>query len=150
MEKIQNAQTRGYAFEKYLYGLFKSFSLQPNASYRTDFDQIDGSFVFNNHTVLIEAKYRKNPIPKDDLISFSKKIESKSHYVRGLFITYSSVDDNAIEYFKDRGARFVVLTVSELFIMCQEEKYLIDLLESKFRLLDEKGSIYCTPVDNIV
>ena len=92
--------------------------------------------------MLIEAKYRNSPIPKDDLILFSRKIELKSHFARGLFITYSLIDNKAIDYFTDRSSRFVVLTVEELFIMCQNKISLINLLQNKFRFLDEKGLIY--------
>jgi len=140
--KITNSQTRGYAFEKYLNELFNSFGLDPHASYRTEYDQIDGSFVLDGNTVLIEAKYRNNPIPKDDLILFTQKIVLKSHFSKGLLITYSFVDNKAIDYFTDRSSRFVVLTVEELFIMCQNKLSLVNVLQNKFRLLDERGLIY--------
>jgi hypothetical protein len=142
LDKIPNAQSRGFSFEKYLNGLFNAFGLDPHASYRTDYDQIDGSFILNGNTILIEAKYRKNPIPKDDLILFTNKIEQKSHYARGLFITYSLVDNKAIDYFTDRSSRFVVLTVEELYLMCQNKNSLINILMEKFRHLDERGLIY--------
>jgi hypothetical protein len=142
LEKILNPQARGYAFEKYLNELFKAFRLNPHTSYRTEYDQIDGSFILDGNTILIEAKYKANPISKDDLILFSKKIELKSHYARGLFITYSLVDIKALEYFTDRSSRFVVLTIEELFIMCQNRIILQKVIQNKFRSLDERGLIY--------
>ena len=142
LEKAPNAQLRGYAFEKYLNELFNAFGLDPHASYKTVYDQIDGSFILNGNTILIEAKYKKNLIPKDDLILFTNKIEQKSHYARGLFITYTLVDNQAIKYFTDRSSRFVVLTVEELYIMCQNKNSLINILMDKFRHLDERGIIY--------
>ena len=92
IDKIQDKQKRGYAFEKYLNILFKTFNLDPHASYKTEYDQIDGSFILNGNTILIEAKYRTNSIPKDDLILFSNKVEHKSHFTKGLFITFSEVE----------------------------------------------------------
>lgn len=142
IENISSPQAKGYAFEKYLNNLFQAFNLDPHASYRTEYDQIDGSFVLDGITVLVEAKYRTNAIPKDDLILFSNKIESKSHFPKGLFITYSPVDEKAIEYYTDKSARIIILTVEELFIMCQNKYPLPKLLQSKFRTLDEKGIIY--------
>lgn len=115
LEKITIPQTRGYEFEKYLNKLFNSFGLDPRASYRTQFDQIDGSFILENNTILVEAKYKSKLIPKDELILFSNKIEQKSHFTRGIFITFSTVDKNAIDYFNDRSSRFIVLTVEELY-----------------------------------
>jgi hypothetical protein len=142
LEKILNPQTRGFEFEKYLNKLFNAFGLEPHAAYRTEYDQIDGSFVLDGNTVLIEAKYRKNLIPKDDLILFSKKIELKSHFAKGLVISYSLIEEKTVDYFTDRSSRFIVLTVDELFIMCHNKISLLNVLQSKFRFLDEKGLVY--------
>lgn len=142
IENNHSPQSKGYAFEKYLNKLFEAFNLAPHASYRTEYDQIDGSFILDGNTILVEAKYKSNSIPKDDLILFSNKIQSKSHFPKGLFITYSPVDAKAIEYFTDRSARIVVLTVEELFIMCQNKYPLPKVLQRKFRILDEQGIIY--------
>lgn len=142
IEKISSTQAKGYAFEKYLTNLFHAFNLDPHASYRTEYDQIDGSFVLDGNTVLIEAKYRANAIPKDDLILFSNKIVSKSPFSKGLFVTYSSVDTKAIEYFTGKSARIVILTVEELFLLCQNKLSLLKVLQAKFRALDEHGVIY--------
>jgi hypothetical protein len=142
IENIPSPQAKGYAFEKYLNSLFKAFGLDPHASYRTEYDQIDGSFILDGNTILIEAKYRANAIPKDDLILFSNKIGSKSHFSKGLFITYSRVDEKAIEYFTDSSSRLVILTVEELFIMCQNNIPLQNVLLGKYRSLDERGLIF--------
>ena len=142
IEKISSPQAKGYEFEKYLNSLFEAFKLEPNASYRTEHDQIDGSFTFEGNTVLIEAKYKSKEITKDDLILFENKLKSKSHFTKGLFITYSRVSSKALVYFKDSGSRIVVLTVEEIFLMCQNKISLIKVLQSKFRQLDERGLIF--------
>lgn len=142
IEKIDSQQAKGYEFEKYLNNLFEAFNLKPNASYRTEHDQIDGSFTFEGNTVLIEAKYKSKEIPKDDLILFENKLKSKSHFTKGLFITYSRVSSKALDYFRDSGSRIVVLTVEEIFLMCQNKISLIKVLQSKFRQLDERGLIF--------
>ena len=116
--------------------------MEPHASYRTEYDQIDGSFVLDGYTVLIEAKYRTKQIPKDDLILFSKKLELKSHFANGLLISYSLIEEKTLDYFTDRSSRFIVLTVEEIYLMCQNKMSLQHLLQSKFRLLDERGIIY--------
>lgn len=142
IEKLSSSQAKGYAFEKYLNSLFNTFDLNPNASYRTEHEQIDGSFKFEGNTILIEAKYKSKEISKDDLILFENKIKHKSHFTKGLFITYSSVTSKALDYFQDSGSRIVVLTVEEIFLMCQNNISLISLLQSKYRFLDERGMIY--------
>jgi len=142
VEQISSAQRRGYEFESFLYTLFKTFDLEPNVSYRTEHDQIDGSFVYEGNTVLIEAKYRAKEISKDDLILFKTKVESKSHFSRALFITNSKVSDKALEFFKDSSSRIVVLTVEEIFIMCERQISLEKILKDKYRVLDERGEIF--------
>lgn len=142
IENIPNPQAKGYAFERYLNTLFRAFNLEPHASYRTEYDQIDGSFILDGNTILVEAKYRSNVIPKDDLILFTQKIESKSHFPKGLFITYSQLGNNVIEYFKNKSARIIILTVEELFMMCKDKYPLPKLLQAKFRVLDERGLIF--------
>ena len=142
IEKCDTQQAKGYAFEKYINTLFNEFNLEPRASYRTDFDQIDGSFTLNGSTILVEAKYKRNEIPKNDLILFSQKIETKSPFAKGLFISYSPIEEKAIEYYSNRSARITILTVAELFIMCEHNYPLPTVLQKKFRTLDETGCIF--------
>ncbi|MGC6432500.1 MAG: restriction endonuclease [Jejuia sp.] len=142
IESLPTSQAKGFGFEKYLNKLFQAFNLKPNASYRTEHDQIDGSFVFDGNTILVEAKYKSKEIIKDDLILFENKIKAKSHFSKGLFITYSKISQKALEYFTDSGSRIVVLTVEEIFLLCQNKISLDKVIQSKYRLLDERGLIF--------
>lgn len=142
LDAIIDTQKRGYEFEKYLNNLFKIFDLDPHASYRTTTDQIDGSFILNGNTVLLEAKYRMASPSKDDLILFENKVKRKSSFVRGLFVSLSDFDENVINYFKDRSSRIIALSVPEIYLICNEEKDLKEVLMRKFRYLDEHGIIY--------
>lgn len=143
IEKESTQQLKGYAFEHFLVYLFGLFRMEPHASYKTETDQIDGSFVLGESTVLIEAKYRKKAIHKDDLILFQDKLEHKSTFARGLFISYSEVDNNAISYFSNHGSRITILYTQEIFQMCQSKADLRKILKAKFRYLDETGCIWC-------
>lgn len=142
VDVIKNPQKRGYAFEEYLKNLFDEFSLDAHASYRTDTDQIDGSFLLNGSTVLLEAKYRTSDLSKNDLILFENKITRKSAFARGLFVSLSDFDETVVNYFKDRSARFIALSVSEIYLMCEREYDFRTVLTKKFRYLDEYGIIY--------
>ena len=142
LDAIKNAQRRGYEFEKYLNRLFGVFGLDPHASYRTDTDQIDGSFILNGNTVLLEAKYRIASLSKNDLILFENKVARKSSFARGLFVSLSDFDENVVNYFKDRSSRIIAVSVPEIYMMCSEEKDLREVLTRKFRYLDEYGVIY--------
>lgn len=142
LDAIKDAQRRGYDFEKYLNKLFGVFGLDPHASYRTDTDQIDGSFILNGNTVLLEAKYRVASLSKNDLILFENKVTRKSSFARGLFVSLSDFDESVIDYFKDRSSRIIAFSVPELYLMCSKEMDLKEVLARKFRYLDEYGIIY--------
>lgn len=142
IDQLPSKQKKGYAFEKFINKLFTTFGLDPRASYRTEHDQIDGSFILDGHTVLVEAKYKEKIIPKDDLIIFCAKLSSKSHFSKGLFITYTNVDENAINNYNNSSSRFIIMTVEELYLICKNQTSLIDVLRKKFRALDEEGIIF--------
>lgn len=142
LHQITSKQARGFAFEKFINKIFFQFGLDPRASYRGEHDQIDGSFKLDGHTVLIEAKYREKIIPKTDLVLFSNKFSIKSHFTKGLFLTYSEVDKNAILEYNNHSSRFIIMTVAELYCMCEYHIPLDDILRKKFRVLDEEGLVF--------
>ena len=142
IEKLDNQQDKGYAFERYLIDLFNAFSLEPRASYRTEYNQIDGSIILNGSTVLIEAKYKETPINKDPFILFSEKIANKSPFTKGIFITLTRPSDKTLEYFNDKTSRFIIFTVEELYILCDQNRSLEEILKKKFRLLEETGRVF--------
>ena len=146
IENEATPQKKGYAFEKFLVWLFELFNLEPRAAYKTESDQIDGSFQLGDFTVLMEAKYQKKVKNKDDLILFNDKLEHKSTSAKGLFISYSQVSDNALSYFSNHGARMTILYTHEIFQMCLFQADLKKILKAKFRHLDETGCIWY-PVD---
>lgn len=146
IENEATSQKKGYAFEKFLVWLFNLFNLEPRTAYKTDSDQIDGSFQLGDFTVLMEAKYQKKVKNKDDLILFNDKLEHKSTSAKGLFISYSQVSDNALSYFSNHGARMTILYTHEIFQMCLYQADLKKILKAKFRHLDETGCIWY-PVD---
>lgn len=143
IEKEPTQQQKGYAFEIYLKHLFEAFNLEVKASYRTGNDQIDGSFILNGNTVLIEAKYRTVEISKDDLLLlFSHKIESKSPFTKGVFMTLSMPSGKTIDYFYDKSSRLILFTVEEIYILLENKNSLVDILTKKFRHLEETGNIF--------
>ena len=91
---------------------------------------------------MVEAKYRKSRIPKDDLVIFTNKIASKSHFPKGLFVTLTPLDDIVLNYFIDKSARVIVLTVEEIYLLCYDKLSLPQVLRAKFRVLDEQGLIF--------
>lgn len=139
----KSPQQKGYAFEKFLNQLFQDLSLSPKASYRTESDQIDGSFLLDGNTILLEAKYRSSSPSKNDLILFSEKIANKSQFARGLFICQAKIPCQINDYYKDReGTRIIAMTVEELYLILSENADIVDIIRRKFRYLDEMGIVF--------
>jgi hypothetical protein len=59
---------RGYAFEEFLNKVFNAFGLCPRAAFRLTGEQIDGSFVLDSDTYLLEAKWENKPTAQPDLL----------------------------------------------------------------------------------
>lgn len=136
-------QQKGYAFEKFLNQLFRDLSLNPRTSYRTDTDQIDGSFVLDGNTVLVEAKYQGPSPSKNDFILFSNKIATKSQFAKGLFICQAKIPKTIIDYFKlTVGKQIVAMTVEELYMILSDNQDLVNVIKMKFRYLDETGLVF--------
>jgi len=141
LTSIENNQKRGFAFEKYLFELFKQNGFEPRSSFKITGEQIDGSFILNKEIYLLEAKWTKSPIDKGELVIFNEKVSSKSGFTRGLFISYSGYSNEAIETFANgRTVNIILMTVQELAILLQRKLDFKDILWRKIRFLAEEGS----------
>jgi hypothetical protein len=88
-------QVAGLKFEKVLNQLFEVNGLAPRQSFRVVGEQIDGSFDLDQETYLVEAKWQKEPVFEADLLVFRGKIEGKSAFTRGLFVSLNGISDGA-------------------------------------------------------
>jgi len=136
-------QERGYAFERYLYDLFKNSGLEPRQSFKLTGEQIDGSFVLRNAVYLLEAKWTEKEVGKSDLVAFNEKVRSKTNSTRGLFISYSDYSREAIDTFSQgRTSSIILMTVQEIAIMLGRKMLFNDVLWQKQRSLNEEGKFY--------
>lgn len=136
-------QNKGFKFEKLLKELFEFEGLEPRGSFKIVGEQIDGSFILNGHTYLLEAKWTSSKISKSDLVVFNEKVSSKSAYTRGLFISYSGYTDEALQTFAiGRTVRIILLSVDELAIAFERNIKIKDLISTKMRFLAEEGDFY--------
>lgn len=67
-------QRRGILFENYLRRLFQAHGFDAKGGFRIIGEQIDGSFVFQNHTYLLEAKWHQHPADAAMLRAFWGKL----------------------------------------------------------------------------
>lgn len=134
---------RGFAFEKFLNDLFDVHKLAPRGSFRLTGEQIDGSFEINSDTYLLEAKWQSKQTSQDDLLVFRGKVESKSTWTRGLFISDSGfTEDGLIAFSKGKATNIVGMTGQDLFFVLSGEISLQEAILLKVRRAAETGEFY--------
>ena len=131
-------QARGYAFETLLRELFNVFGLQAREPFRLKGEQIDGSFVLQGETYLVEAKWQDAPTGVADLHTFHGKLEQKAAWTRGLFVSNSGFTEDGLAAF-GRGKRVVCMDGLDLFDTLSRELPLNHVLERKVRRAAETG-----------
>ena len=67
-------QKRGYEFEGFLNALFELWDLDPRASCRTEYEQIDGAFTFRTDDYILEARWSAKQLGHEELGSFKVKV----------------------------------------------------------------------------
>jgi hypothetical protein len=134
-------QPRGYEFEKFLTKLFNSFGLNARGSFRLVGEQIDGSFVLNGQTYLIEAKWQNKPTAVGDLHGFHGKIGEKAAWTRGLFISYIGFSEDGLMAF-GRSKNIICMDGFDLSETLRRELPLDAVLEQKVRRAAETGQAF--------
>lgn len=129
---------RGYAFETLLRDLFNVFGLEAREPFRLKGEQIDGSFVLQGETYLVEAKWQNDKIGVADLHTFHGKLEQKAAWTRGLFVSNSGFTDEGLEAF-GRGKRVICMDGLDLFDTLSRELPLNHVLDRKVRRAAETG-----------
>lgn len=131
-------QARGYAFESLLGDLFNVFGLEAREPFRLRGEQIDGSFLLQGETYLVEAKWQDAQTGVADLHTFHGKLEQKAAWTRGLFVSNSGFTEDGLIAF-GRGKRVVCMDGLDLFETLSRELPLNHVLERKVRRAAETG-----------
>jgi len=136
-------QERGFAFERFLNDLFRVYNLDPHSSFRIVGEQIDGSFQLGNDVYLVEAKWRDKQTDQSDLLIFREKVESKSSWGRGLFISYNGfTSDGLTAYARGRATNTIGMDNQDLFYILNGEMSLVDAITKKARRAAETGEFF--------
>lgn len=137
------ARQRGYAFEKFLTDLFEAYSLAPRSSFRLAGEQIDGSFQINSDTYLLEAKWQQKQTPQSDLLIFREKVENKSTWSRGLFVSYSGFSSEGITAFaRGRATNIIGMTGQDLYFILEDKISFVEAILQKVRKAAETGDFF--------
>ena len=131
---------RGYQFEKFLKKLFDAFGLEAESPFRLIGEQIDGSFVLDGQTYLVEAKWHNELTGAGDLHSFHGKLDQRAHWSRGLFVSYSGFTEQGLVAF-GRARKVICMDGRDLSESFQRRIPLPDVLRRKARRAVEHGVV---------
>lgn len=135
-------QEAGFLFERILNRMFALHGLAPREPFRVVGEQIDGSFDLDHETYLVEAKWVKEPVAEAPLLVFRGKIEGKSAYTRGVFISLNGITSEAQHAIvAGKQPTFFVVDGYDLTMVLSDEVGLIEFLRQRRRLLAEEGAV---------
>lgn len=141
--QAMDANVRGVMFERFLNTLFHAFELAPRNSFRLKGEQIDGSFVLDGVTYLVEAKWQASRTGNRDLAAFNDQVGAKTAWARGLFVSYAGYTTEGLEaYGKGRSSRILLLEGMDLFYVLSASVGLRELLAAKDRRAVEEGRAF--------
>lgn len=141
-------QQRGYAFEQFLSELFATHGLAPRNSFRLTGEQIDGSFQIGADVYLVEAKWQSKQTSHDDLLIFREKVESKSTWTRGLFVSYAGFTKEGLTAFaRGRATNIIGMDGQDLYYALTGKISLTDAILKKVRRAAETGEFFTSVFD---
>ncbi len=87
---------------------------------------------------LLEAKWQQDPSPVADLYIFREKVEGKSKYTRGVFISINGVSQQALDAIKTgKQPNFFVIDGYDIMMLLEDNMELTSFLRRRQRLLAE-------------
>lgn len=142
LHELADRQQAGLALERILNQAFSLHGLEPREPFRVRAEQIDGSFELDHEIYLLEAKWHREPRPAADLYVFREKIEGKSRFTRGVFLSINGVSADAIDAIT-RGKQpvFFLMDGYDLLMTLGGSVSLTQFLRVRQRLLAEEGKV---------
>jgi hypothetical protein len=145
LHDVENRQYAGLKLENVLNRLFELHNLAPREPFRVVGEQIDGSFELDYEVYLLEAKWHQEPRPAADLYVFREKIEGKSKFTRGVFLSINGVSPEANDALtRGKQANFFIIHGYDIMMLLGDNMDLPTFLRRRQRLLAEEGRV-CVP-----
>lgn len=131
---------RGFAFEAFLRDLFHVYGLAPRASFRNPGEQIDGSFMLDGETYLLEAKWQNAASAIGDLDRFANKVNRQAKWARGLLISNTGFTPDGLAAFGKASTSIICMDGFDLHEMLSRHLALGEVLSRKARRAVETGN----------
>jgi hypothetical protein len=134
---------RGFAFEKILNACLLADGLEPRSGYKTEGEQIDGSFFLDGSVFLLEAKWHKDPLPASSIYQFKGKVDGKLFGTLGIFISMSGYSKDAVDALTlGKSLNIVLFGKEDIDSVILGERGFKSILKSKLRIAAEQGVVY--------
>lgn len=133
----------GTAFQTLFHDLLQLFGLKPKPAYRVTGEEIDGHFLLDNETYLIETKWEAGPLSEAPLLVFRGKIEGRSNVSRGVFVAVNGFTDACLAAIRiGKQPNFFLLDGYDVVQVIEGRIELPTLLREKLRLFAAKGAVF--------
>lgn len=142
LHALADRQAAGLQLEHILNRLFALHHLSPREPFRVIGEQIDGSFELDHEVYLLEAKWHRDPRPVADLYVFREKIEGKSKFTRGVFVSINGIStEAAVAITQGKQPIFFVVDGYDILMALENAVSLGTFLRKRQRLLAEEGRV---------
>ena len=132
---------RGRRLEKILHAMLDDAGLSPRLAYRPKGEEIDGSFVIAERTMLLEAKWTSDPQPASALYQFTGKISGKLVGTVGLFVSMCGVSPDAIDaLIAGKQLNLILMDGDDLRAIVRDDITIDAAIRAKLRVAAETGA----------
>lgn len=150
LHESADRQAAGLQLERVLNRLFALHGLSPREPFRVVGEQIDGSFELDHEVYLLEAKWQQEPSPAADLYVFREKVEGKSKFTRGVFLSINGIGRHAVDAItRGKQPNFFVVDGYDIMMLLEDNMGLPGLLRRRQRFLAEEGRV-CVPFGELL
>jgi hypothetical protein len=147
----QDENERGYDLEKLLNQIFALFELAPHSPFRRLGEQIDGAFVLDRDSFLLEAKWQKKSCNLADLRDLDGAVSSSLDNTLGLFFAVSGFTDDALSgYVAGNRPRMICMDGGDLMLTLDGRIDLPELLFRKKEIAAQRRRIFVSANDIIL
>jgi hypothetical protein len=137
----QAPQQRGKQFERFLNRVFGLFDLEPRLAYDLAREQLDGAFSLDTDDYIVEAKWRVQPLNREESDAFDAKVKRKGRNALGLIISISGLTADARDEYSSRST-FITIDGLDLMAILEGHVRLDDAIIRKKRHVNETGACY--------
>lgn len=140
-QSTETPQQRGKRFEGFLNRVFELFDLEPRLAYDLAREQLDGAFSFDTDDYVVEAKWRIQPLDREEADAFDAKVKRKGRNALGLIVSISGLTADARQEYSSRST-FITIDGLDLMAILGAHIRLDDAILRKKRHVNETGECY--------